>query len=268
MNNNANDLVDSDLRATLAVMSNLATLSNETLEDFRRDIADSALAANTDPNVAVETVVLTSRDGTKVDARLYKPQRQEGQVPAPTQHRWWGPGHGQSHAGRHQDDRVGCDHGDCRPVGRLPKGTRNAVSRRHRGLFRRTPVAPQSGNRAGRRLRAPCAVRGASAGSGLAVGLAIMARDCQSPPIAFLWLLFPMLDGRTEEHPFAGKHVWPVEANRFGWGVYLGAQVDSSQVPVHAAVGRSENLSGLPQPFLRWAHWTCSLTKTSSSHAG
>ena len=42
------------------------------------------------------------------------------------------------------------------------------------------------------------AVGGSSAGGGLAASLALMARDRSGPPIAFQFLLYPMLDDRMD----------------------------------------------------------------------
>ena len=91
------------------------------------------------------------------------------------------------------------------------------------------------------------AVRGVSAGGGIATGLALSVRDRAGPAIAFLSLVYPMLDDRTELHPVAGRHVWPVEANRFGWASYLGGV---APVPNIAAPGRCEDLAGLPPTFI------------------
>ena len=91
------------------------------------------------------------------------------------------------------------------------------------------------------------AVRGVSAGGGIATGLALSVRDRAGPAIAFLSLVYPMLDDRTELHPVAGRHVWPVEANRFGWASYLGEAVP---VPITAAPGRCDDLSKLPPTFI------------------
>ena len=91
------------------------------------------------------------------------------------------------------------------------------------------------------------AVRGVSAGGGIAAGLALSVRDREGPGIAFLSLVYPMLDDRTEIHPTAGRHVWPVEANRFGWAAYLGGAMP---VPITAAPGRCDDLSRLPPTFI------------------
>lgn len=45
--------------------------------------------------------------------------------------------------------------------------------------------------------RSRIAVAGASAGGGLAAGLALLARDCGQPSVCFQLLLYPMLDDRT-----------------------------------------------------------------------
>ena len=91
------------------------------------------------------------------------------------------------------------------------------------------------------------AVRGVSAGGGLAAGLALHARDHQGPAIAFLSLVYPMLDDRTGPHPIAGKYVWPIAANRFAWSCYL-AGLDP--VPAYAAPARAESFAGLPPTFI------------------
>lgn len=91
------------------------------------------------------------------------------------------------------------------------------------------------------------AVRGVSAGGGIAAGLALAVCDGEGPAIAFLSLVYPMLDDRTGHHPVAGRHVWPLDANRFGWSSYLAG---ADPVPVTAAPGRCENLSGLPPTFI------------------
>ncbi len=94
---------------------------------------------------------------------------------------------------------------------------------------------------------AQIAVRGVSAGGGIAAGLALSARDHHGPKIAVLSLVYPMLDDRTTSHPTAGRHVWPVEANRFGWASYLGGM---ARVPIYAAPARSDDLADLPPTFI------------------
>jgi acetyl esterase/lipase len=93
------------------------------------------------------------------------------------------------------------------------------------------------------------ALRGESAGGGLAAALAILARDRGGPPILFQLLVYPMLDDRTcssEPHPYAGQFVWNPASNTYGWASWLGAAPGSSEISHLAAPSRCEDLSGLP----------------------
>ena len=93
------------------------------------------------------------------------------------------------------------------------------------------------------------AVRGVSAGGGLALGLGLMARDARAQPIAHLHLIYPMLDDRTERN-FRPRHfVWNAAANRFGWGALLAGQ-DRANPPAYAAPARARDYAGLPPVFL------------------
>jgi triacylglycerol lipase len=97
------------------------------------------------------------------------------------------------------------------------------------------------------------AIRGESAGGGIAAGLAIMARDLGGPSICFQLLVYPMLDDRTvtrEPHPYAGEFVWDAASNRFGWECWLGCEPGSAGVPPLAAPARVDDLSCLPPTFI------------------
>lgn len=94
------------------------------------------------------------------------------------------------------------------------------------------------------------AVRGVSAGGGLAAGLALLARDRGGPAIAWQLLLYPMLDDSTGAHPVAGRFVWPASANRYGWDAYLGALAGGQEIPYTAVPARADDLSGLPPTFI------------------
>lgn len=93
------------------------------------------------------------------------------------------------------------------------------------------------------------AVRGVSAGGGLAAGLALRNRDERGPAIAHLHLLFPMLDDRTAEHPYNGRYVWSGLANQFGWSALLSGQQRDLPSP-YAVPGRAADLGGLPPTFI------------------
>ncbi len=98
------------------------------------------------------------------------------------------------------------------------------------------------------------AIAGASAGGGLAAGLAIMAAERGVVAPAFQLLLYPMLDDRSVDLPaeFDERDVrlWDRASNRFGWQSYLGVPAGSPDVPATAAPARSDALHGLPPAWI------------------
>ena len=100
------------------------------------------------------------------------------------------------------------------------------------------------------------AIRGESAGGGLAAGLAIMARDRGGPAVCFQLLIYPMLDDRTvtrAPHPYAGEFVWDAASNRFGWESWLGAAPGADGISPLAAPARLADPAGLPPTFMATA---------------
>jgi acetyl esterase/lipase len=98
------------------------------------------------------------------------------------------------------------------------------------------------------------AIRGESAGGGLAAALALMARDRGGPAIRLQLLIYPMIDDRTctadEPNPFSGQYVWDKGSNYFGWRSWLGLEPGADEVPFLAAPARAGDLSGLPPTFI------------------
>jgi len=97
------------------------------------------------------------------------------------------------------------------------------------------------------------AVRGESAGGGLAAALCQLARDRGGPAILHQNLIYPMLDDRTcmAQHPeHVGAFVWTPQANAFGWAALLGSDPGGNSAPEYAVPARAENLSGLPSAFI------------------
>jgi len=90
------------------------------------------------------------------------------------------------------------------------------------------------------------AIGGASAGGGLAAGLALLARDRGEVPIAFQLLIYPMIDDRNAT---GSSHldalVWSRGANDLGWRAYLGC-LAGGDIPPYAAAARATDLAGLP----------------------
>ncbi len=98
--------------------------------------------------------------------------------------------------------------------------------------------------------RARLGVYGASAGGGLALAAALMARDLNGPALCHVMALYPMVDDRNEtpsSHEFDGLGpVWDRSKNLEAWRWYLGGQ----QADGYAAPIRTENLRGLPPTFI------------------
>jgi len=97
------------------------------------------------------------------------------------------------------------------------------------------------------------AIGGASAGGGLAAGLALLARDRGKYKPVFQVLLYPMLDdtnvqAASEEVP--DTLLWGRENNAIGWAAYLGAAAGSSPVPAYAAPFRATELGNLPPAYI------------------
>lgn len=96
-------------------------------------------------------------------------------------------------------------------------------------------------------------VAGASAGGGLAAGVALAARDRGGPRLCGQLLDYPMLDdrGRTPSTwAFDGVGVWDRVSNETGWTALLGDRVGGADVSPYAAPARAEDLRGLPPAFI------------------
>ncbi|MDX3854955.1 alpha/beta hydrolase [Streptomyces sp. AK02-01A] len=96
-------------------------------------------------------------------------------------------------------------------------------------------------------------VAGASAGGGLAAGVALMARDLGTPAVAAQMLICPMLDHRnitTSSRQYSGTPgVWTREMNEFGWRSVLGGRTDE-QVSGYISPAVADDLSGLPTTYI------------------
>lgn len=94
-------------------------------------------------------------------------------------------------------------------------------------------------------------IAGASAGGGLAAGLALLTRDRGGPSVAFQLLAYPMIDDRRITPSSSWDvPIWSPGSNEFGWRSYLGDLFGSDDVPCHAAPARATDLSGLPPAMI------------------
>ena len=102
-------------------------------------------------------------------------------------------------------------------------------------------------------IRSRIALGGASAGGGLAAGLALLTRDRAEVELAYQLLIYPMIDDRnvapaSETAP--DTFVWSRENNLMGWRAYLGHEPGGADVSPYAAAARATDLSGLPPAYI------------------
>jgi acetyl esterase/lipase len=97
------------------------------------------------------------------------------------------------------------------------------------------------------------AIGGASAGGGLAAGLAILARDRAELKIMFQLLVYPMINDcntAPASESLPDSLFWTRENNLMGWRAYLGCQPGSKEISCYAAASRATKLEGLPPAYI------------------
>lgn len=97
------------------------------------------------------------------------------------------------------------------------------------------------------------AIGGASAGGGLAAGLALLAHDRGELPVAFQLLVYPMIDDRTARRgDVEGRRlrIWSARSNATGWRIYLAGDPGGEGVSAYAAPARRIDLAGLPPAWV------------------
>lgn len=97
------------------------------------------------------------------------------------------------------------------------------------------------------------AVGGASAGGGLAAGLALLARERGGPQPCLQLLIYPAINDRNIEQASAKvpeNLFWSRENMLIGWRAYLNGKQASADVPAPAAAFRAKSLLGLPPAYI------------------
>src|SRR3954454_11490550 len=93
------------------------------------------------------------------------------------------------------------------------------------------------------------AIYGGSAGGGLTIGTALLARDRGGPALKFMMPIYPMID---DTHSTASSQeitdigIWDRAGNVEAWAWYLGGRPADQ----YAAPTRAEDLTGLPPAFI------------------
>ncbi len=94
---------------------------------------------------------------------------------------------------------------------------------------------------------------GASAGGGLAAGLALRARDENGLKLAASILMWAMLDERNDtvsSHQIDGIGVWDRTSNETGWNAYLGERRHGDSITRYESPTRETDLTGLPPTYI------------------
>lgn len=92
-------------------------------------------------------------------------------------------------------------------------------------------------------------IYGQSAGGGLALAVALMARDRGGPNFAYMVPIYPMIDDRNESESsklITDVGIWDRAGSIEAWGWYLGGR----EADQYAAPARAKNLSGLPPAYI------------------
>jgi acetyl esterase/lipase len=101
--------------------------------------------------------------------------------------------------------------------------------------------------------RSRIAIGGASAGGGLAAGLALLARDRKEVKIVFQLLIYPMINDYNiapASDALPDTLFWTRANNLIGWRSYLGCEPGVEGIPYHAAAFRATDLVGLPAAYI------------------
>lgn len=95
------------------------------------------------------------------------------------------------------------------------------------------------------------ALGGASAGAGMAAGVALMNRDRDNFPLTLQLLLYPMIDNfhATESGKFENHPIWKQQTSFNAWEMYLNGTPGEDASP-YAAATRAKSLAGLPPAYI------------------
>ena len=95
------------------------------------------------------------------------------------------------------------------------------------------------------------AIGGASAGAGMAAGVALMNRDRSGPELALQLLMYPMIDNLhdTPSGQYTNHPVWDQGTSFSAWEMYLGGTPGVDASP-YAAASRAKDLSRLPPAYI------------------
>lgn len=242
--------VDPELVAALAALPDLGDLCDDSLAEVREAVKGLPVVLGDDGAVTVRRVTIPQSDGAGSGGGLLYMPTAPAAGPRPALLNMHGGGYVAGSVAREDATmrQIVADFGcvalsvEYRLAPEFPYPA--ALTDCHEALAWLDREAEDLGIDRGR-----IGVRGVSAGGGLATALALYARDKGGASIAFLHLVYPMLDDRTGAHPVGGKFVWTADSNRYGWDALLRGQ-DRARPSPYAVPGRCDDVAGLPPVFI------------------
>ncbi|MBL7255974.1 alpha/beta hydrolase [Paractinoplanes lichenicola] len=248
------DLIDPELRPILDALLEAMPGGFNAVPDIvqRRaavDAMNSGVELPDNPNVAKEDRTIPGPDGEPdLTVRIYRPVNAEGTVPGIFYIHGGGMIMG-SVQGEDATATLLCDQ-----IGAVVVSVEYRLSPEHphpapvedcyAGLVWMAKNAGELGFDPDR-----LAIYGASAGGGLTIATALIARDRGGPALTFMMPIYPMIDDTNtsaSSEEIADIGVWDRAGNIEAWGWYLGGKPADQ----YAAPTRAQDLTGLPPAFI------------------
>ncbi|MEU6025923.1 alpha/beta hydrolase [Streptomyces tauricus] len=266
--------LDPELRTLLADMPSMPQLSTEVLALLRQLPSPPAESLLAHRQVDRREVTVPAGDGTPIPLSVFSPANTEPTTIAPAPCVYWMHGGGMVMGDRFSQLDIPLEWLD--EFGAVvvsvdyrlaPEATGTTlVEDSYQGLRWVAEHSDELGVDPARII-----VAGASAGGGLAAGVALLARDLGAPAIDAQILICPMLDHRNtstssrqySSHEYSnlrhsdGPGVWTREMNEFGWRAVLGDLGDhggeggtAEAVSPYVSPALADDLSGLPTAYI------------------
>lgn len=258
MNLDLSELLDPELKGPVKTM--LSQMPPMSFDDIpaARAASTQMMAAMKEQMPDIPGVITEDRtvpgpkDSPDIAVRVYRPEKQAGRLPALL----WIHGGGYILGGPDQEDFMSKKFtlaGECAVVSvdyRLaPENPYPApLEDCYAALKWLAAHAEELGVDSSR-----IAIGGASAGGGLAAGLALLARDRAEVNPVFQLLVYPMINDcniAPASQTLPDALFWTRESNLSGWRAYLGCEPGKEGISCYAAAYRATELEGLPPTYI------------------
>jgi acetyl esterase/lipase len=257
LNSKLIERLDPELKGAIEMMGNQPPMSFDDLAAARAgsDRMTSALKARMPdiPGIAVQDRKIPGpRGAPDVQVRVYSPQKRSGPLPALL----WIHGGGYMLGTLDQEDFVAKPFslaGNCVTVSvdyRL--APENPFPAPLEDCYASLKWLAQQADELGVNP-ARIAIGGASAGGGLASGLALLARDRSEVDIVYQLLVYPMINDcntAPASDNLPDSLFWTRAANLKGWRSYLGCEPGGKNISCYASASRAIDLKGLPPAYI------------------